>query len=80
MTNTIDDALTTGLTSGYAGKTQFASLERAGFLLQSSHLQTDAVVYHDEWLNAHNGGGQELVRTGEERATRLYAGGVSPAE
>lgn len=80
MTKTVADALTQGLTSGYAGKTVFTPLKRAGFDLESSHLETETLLYHDEWLNGHNGGGQELVRSGEERATRLYAGGVAAAE
>lgn len=80
MTKTVEDALTQGLTSGYAGNTLFTPLKRAGFNLESSHLETGTLLYHDEWLNGHNGGGQELVRNGEEKATRLYAGGVPAGE
>lgn len=80
MTKIPAAALTTGLLSGYAGKTVFTQLQRAGFDFESSHLETEALLYHDEWLNGHNGGGQELVRSGKEKATRLYAGGVVAAE
>jgi hypothetical protein len=80
MTKILEDALTQGLTSGYAGKTVFTSIQRASFDFQSSHLETETLRYHDEWLNAHNGGGQELVQAQAEKATRLYAGGIPSAE
>lgn len=81
MTNTLaKSALTTGLLAGYGGKTTFTAVDRAGFPLKSSHLQDDSLLYYDEWLNAHNGGGQELAQYDDEKFTRLYAGGVVSPE
>ncbi len=76
MADSTPSPLTTGLLAGYAGKTTFSPVDRAGFSFLSSDYQETELTYHDEWLNAHNGGGQEVVRTPQGSWTRLYAGGV----
>lgn len=70
-------ALTEGLLAGYGGKTQFTRVNRGPFDLKSSHYEKDNMVYHDEW---NNGGGQEIVRVGENMFTRVYAGGEADPE
>lgn len=77
MNKDIENTLTQGLVTGYAGGKPDV-IERGSFPGKSSHptLPNDA-IYHDEWfvLN-HSGGGQELVQVGEQKFTRLYAGGT----
>jgi hypothetical protein len=70
-------ALTAGLLAGYGGKTQFSSVTRGPFELKSSHFESGDIVYHDEWTN---GGGQEIIKTGDSMYTRVYAGGVINSE
>ena len=72
----IQNGLTRGLTAGYAGETEFTRIKRASFDLSSSDFQADGIEYHDEWLRASVGGGQELVRVNDQMFTRFYAGGV----
>ena len=69
----ITTALTTGLLAGYGGQSQFSSITRGSFELKSSHFEMGDIVYHDEWTN---GGGQEIVKVGNDLFTRVYAGGV----
>ena len=73
----ISQALTAGLVAGYGGKTEFIKKERGGFVVKSSHFQNGEMIYHDEWTK---GGGQEIVKIGEESFTRVYAGGVVDKE
>jgi hypothetical protein len=68
--------LSLGLTKGFAGETQFQTIQRAGFTLHSSHLEVADGTYHDEWAADRTGGGQELVKVGETTFTRVYAGGT----
>lgn len=49
---------------------------RAGFSLQTSHLDEDGNTYHDEWAADRTGGGQELVKVEGVTFTRVYAGGT----
>ncbi len=74
--------LTNGLLQGYAGKSKFSDVKRGGFDGKASHLESGQEgSYHDEWfVPNHMGGGQELITTGEEMFTRLYAGGSPSAE
>jgi hypothetical protein len=67
----ISQALTTGLLAGYGGKSQFYKITRGSFELMSSHFEDGNTVYHDEW---NNGGGQEIVKVGNDTFTRVYAG------
>jgi hypothetical protein len=73
----ISQALTTGLVAGYAGKTEFIKTNRGSFSVKSSHFEDEKIIYHDEWTK---GGGQEIVKIGEESFTRVYAGGVVDKE
>lgn len=72
----IIDGFTKGLLSGYAGNTQLTSSQRASFPIMLSHLEENGYLYHDEWLKAHTGGGQELLKIHDKLYTRLYAGGT----
>ncbi len=73
----VENALTQGLMEGYAGK-EVKPIIRAGFQGKASHVELpNGDVYHDEWFTPNfSGGGQELIRIGEEQFTRLYAGGT----
>src|SRR5258708_5930376 len=76
-----ESLLSTGLKKGFAGETQFQTTQRAGFSLQSSHLEESGNTYHDEWAKADRiTGGQELVKVGEKIYTRVYAGGTISIE
>lgn len=81
MSKKIEKLLSDGLSSGYAGK-NWGKMIRDIFPGESSHFDSpDGGVYHDEWfVGRHLGGGQELVKIGEERFTRLYAGGTPDPE
>jgi len=72
------ELLTEGLSKGYAGKTKIETIDRGGLAFKQSRYVDEATgkTYHDEWLSARTGGGQELAVIGEEKITRLYAGGV----
>lgn len=76
------ELLTEGLSNGYAGKTEVETVDRGGFKFKRSRYADEATrkTYHDEWLSARTGGGQELASVGEEKVTRLYAGGVISPE
>lgn len=78
MTENTDRLLTIGLGEGYAGKNEVEKITRAGFNGKSTDLQRGDDHYHDEWFANDNGGGQELVTSDGESATRVYAGGVIP--
>lgn len=76
------ELLTEGLSRGYAGKTEIETVDRGGFKFKRSRYTDEATgkIYRDEWLAARTGGGQELAVAGEEKITRLYAGGVISPE
>ena len=79
----IKKILTLGLLEGYAGKASSRLVNRAAFLGRSSYLnRPETGVYRDEWFTGeHLGGGQELVKVGDKKFTRVYAGGTpSPEE
>jgi hypothetical protein len=77
----IEKLLAKGLQKGFGGGTARKRAKRGGFELESSHYETDSGdVYHDEWLADRVGGGQELVRIGDEKYTRVYAGGTISEE
>lgn len=77
MKTKINDVLTKGLLAGYAGG-KITDVSRGGFSGKASHVEiSQDEIYHDEWfVPTHNGGGQELAHVGEEKFTRLYAGGI----
>ena len=72
--------LTLGLQKGFGGDTNMTKGERAGFAITASHFEDtidgQQAVYHDEWAASRTGGGQELVRVGDQQYTRVYAGGT----
>lgn len=82
MKEEIAKVLTEGLVGGYAGKGNISNVERATFSGKASHSEPEpGSIYHDEWfVPNHLGGGQELVRAGEEMFTRLYGGGTPSPE
>lgn len=81
MSKTFSKALTYGLVTGYAGAGEITELDRVGFKGKASHVSLENGVYHDEWfVPTHLGGGQELVSVGEEKYTRVYAGGTPSPE
>ena len=78
MSITPQQLLTLGLLKGFGGDTNMSTADRAGFPVTISHYQDPETggVYHDEWAADRAGGGQELVRVGEQQFTRVYAGGT----
>jgi len=80
MSKNIDKLLARGLMEGFAGGTAMADIQRADFHLKSSHFENEDGIYHDEWFADRAGGGQEIVKVGEETYTRVYAGGTVPRE
>jgi hypothetical protein len=69
----IEQAATKGLLEGYGKQTAPPTKDREGFTVSSNHFEEGDIAYHDEWVT---GGGQELVKTGEDYFTRVYAGDV----
>lgn len=68
--------LSKGLTEGFKGAIVSETVNRGGFTLKSSHLGKDGEKYHDEYIPARTTGGQEIAESGDEKYTRVYAGGV----
>lgn len=67
-----------GLKSGYAGKGERLSVKRGPFPLVAEEIafpEEDA-AYNDHWIARRVGGGQEIARSGQEMATRVFAGGI----
>lgn len=76
--NDVESLLTKGLAQGYAGSAQRQKVSRGKFSLDSSEfLAEDGGFYIDQWIADKLGGGQEIAGIGEEKTTRLYAGGVA---
>jgi hypothetical protein len=80
MSQETDNLLIRGLKGGFAGDTTVQTVNRSGFDLKSSHLENSDGVYHDEWCADRAGGGQEIVKVGNDMYTRVYAGGTIPLE
>lgn len=72
--SSLQSFLSLGLLKGFAGETKYETTKRANFSLQSSNLEMDGKIYHDEWAADRTGGGQELVTVDSETYTRVYAG------
>ncbi|MEK7450873.1 MAG: hypothetical protein AAB662_02970 [Patescibacteria group bacterium] len=73
----INGLLSKGLEQGYAGGTERQTAQRGPFKLESSQLITpEGGIYIDQWIADRTGGGQEIVQIGNEKSTRLYAGGT----
>jgi hypothetical protein len=75
MFENIAKLLTEGLKKGFAGGTFMANINRSVFSLESSHLENENGIYHDEWFAKRAGGGQEIVKAKGVTYTRVYAGG-----
>jgi len=71
--SSIKKGLTKGLLAGYGGKSKFEKIIRGAFKVSCSHFEDNETIYHDEWTN---GGGQEIVKVGNDMFTRVYAGGI----
>jgi hypothetical protein len=46
----------------------------------NDYINSQGGHYLDEWFANDNGGGQELIKEGDEQFTRLYGGGVISTE
>lgn len=76
--------LNRGLREGFAMKRPPDRRTRGGvdFAVVDLKLAREERIggsYHDEWIKARIGGGQEIAESGDEAWTRLYAGGI-PAD
>lgn len=81
MSERINKLLTNGLLEGYAGVKKPEHIKRSEFEGKTNdYVNLQGGRYHDEWFANENGGGQELVKEGDEQFTRLYGGGVIPVE
>jgi len=81
MSEKINNLLTDGLSEGYAGVKKPEIIQRSKFVGKANDFISPlGGHYHDEWFADDNGGGQELVKEGDEQFTRLYGGGVIPVE
>ena len=81
MSEITSKLLTEGLAEGYAGVKRADKILRSGFAGKANdYVSQNGGHYHDEWFADDNGGGQELVKEGDELFTRLYGGGVIPNE
>jgi hypothetical protein len=81
MSERTNKLLVDGLSEGYAGTKKPEEIQRRDFLGKANDYESpEGGRYHDEWFADDNGGGQELVKEGEEQFTRVYAGGVIPTE
>lgn len=70
-----------GLEEGYAGATERQTVQRGQFSLEAStYVSPEGGVYSDQWIADRTGGGQEIAQIGEEKSTRLYAGGTIGVE
>lgn len=81
MSERTNKMLVEGLNEGYAGTKKPEIVQRSNFIGKSNdYISSEGGCYHDEWFADDNGGGQELVKEGDEQFTRVYAGGVIPTE
>lgn len=72
------ELLSKGLAEGYAGSTERQTAKRGPFSMEVSQLITpEGDIYWDEWDADTLGGGQEIVQSGDNKRTRLYAGGTT---
>jgi len=75
----IEHGLTQGLLGGFAGEGHLHATSRGGIVDgKSVHIPVDGGEYHDEWFTGERtGGGQEVLAIGDQKFTRVYAGGAS---
>ncbi len=73
--------LTAGLQLGYVEGMKSQPVKRGKFVGESTETNIGSDQYRDEWFfGLKTGGGQELVKSGNEILTRLYAGGYASDE
>ena len=77
----LEDLLGKGLEEGYAGVMERETVQRGPFTVEASEYKSpEGGIYRDEWIADRTGGGQEIAQIGEEKTTRLYAGGTISVE
>lgn len=77
----LEQLLGKGLEEGYAGTIKRQTVQRGQFPLEeSTYISPEGGVYNDQWIADRTGGGQEIAQIGEEKTTRLYAGGTISIE
>lgn len=67
--------LANALKKSFGGQSTYSKVLRGKVTFESGHFEENGSVYHDEWTGVTLGGGQELVQVGEQKYTRVYAGG-----
>lgn len=73
----LDKLLSQGLEAGYAGGTERQTVTRGPFTIEASQFTSpNNGIYIDQWIADRTGGGQEIVKEGNQTRTRLYAGGT----
>ena len=74
----IANGLTQGLLGGYAGDGHIHAMKRGGIVDgKASHVKIAGGEYHDEWVTGkRTGAGQEVLVVGDQKYTRVYAGGA----
>jgi len=77
MPNEIGEELNKALKSNFSGQTEVVTVQRDGFTLTSSFYSDGRVEVVDQWVD---GGGQELIRSGDQVFTRVYAGRAAKQE
>ena len=77
MKSPAESILSRGLAAGYAGNHIPEHIQHGPFSLKGvMSVFPDGSQYIDRWIAKRVGGGQEIAQTGEEMATRVFAGGV----
>ena len=77
MDSKAEKILSKGLKEGYAGKSRHVSTKRGPFTLKATEITfPDGSLYNDHWIFKRTGGGQEIAQSGNDMATRVFAGGV----
>lgn len=72
-----DKLLNEGLLYGYAGGGKRKTSQTGPFIAEETEYHSlDGGVHYDRWVAEELGGGQELAQIGDEKITRVFAGGV----
>ncbi len=74
--SSIGAAFARGLGAGFAGKSTYQKITRGKFPVESSSFDEEDNSYIDQWMPKRLGGGQEILKVGSARYTRVYAGGT----
>lgn len=78
MNTKAEAILIRGLKAGYAGGETPIVITRGPFVGKESALSFPDLNadYNDQWFFKRTGGGQDIARSGDEMATRVFAGGI----